>query len=335
MNSGKIIKCFFSIILTCCFYYKTSAQNLKKSGTDYETDFSKLKTFSAVGKEKRLLFSDRETEIFNHTGKGCLTHMWFGGDWPGYENTRIRIYVDEEVMPSIDMEMGPGHGVGSGYGDTNSPWGIDKFGKTGQPSGVYNTYRIPFGKHVRVTAQLAKGMTINPPFWWIIRGTENLPVYIGGVKLPETARLKLYKRENLSVKRLEEFDMCNTLKSGMIYEVMISARSSNLNFMEATVRAYINGIASPMLLSSGLEDYFLGTYYFRKGLYYTPVAGLTYIDNTKSSFSAYRFHDDDPEFFHNGLRLTNKAGEQESDTGKVFGDPQETIYTTYTWLYEW
>jgi len=52
-------------------------------------------------------------------------------------------------------------------------WGIDKIGKTGHPSGVYNTYRIPFGSSVKLTAQLAEGLDENPLFWWIIKGTEN------------------------------------------------------------------------------------------------------------------------------------------------------------------
>ena len=40
------------------------------------------------------------------------------------------------------------------------------------------------------------------------------------------------------------------------------------------MRAYIDGSKTPLMLSSGLEDYFLGTYYFNRGRYYTPVAGL-------------------------------------------------------------
>ena len=98
--------------------------------------------------------------------------MWFGGDWPGYEKTRIRVYVDGERTPSIDMEMGLGHGVG--FGEAAAPWGAARLGKTGHPSGVYNAYRIPFGSGVRVTAQRPEGLP-DAAFWWIVRGTENLP----------------------------------------------------------------------------------------------------------------------------------------------------------------
>jgi hypothetical protein len=89
------------------------------------------------------------------------------------------------------------------------------------------------------------------------------------------------------------------------------------------------------MLSSGLEDYFLGTYYFNRGKYYTPLAGLTHVV-PDAEFSAYRFHERDPVFFPNGLRLTVRDGEQIE--GKVYGPkpgPAETIYTTYVWVYEW
>jgi len=326
---------FPTFIFCACYFSSQAKSELQKSNSDKIFNLKTLKTFGIAGKEKTFLTSTHESELFKHDGKGCLTHMWFGGDWSGYEKTRLRVYVDREVVPSIDMEMGLGHGIG--FNDSNAPWGISKMGTTGHPSGIYNTYRIPFGKSIRVTAQLGKGVKENPAFWWIIRGTENLPITIGGVCLPDNARLKLYKRENYIAKRLEEFDLLNSNKSGCLYQVMIAAKSENLNFLEGLIRAYVNGEKDPLLLSSGLEDYFLGTYYFNRGKYSTPVAGLTHMDNQDHSFSAYRFHDDDPLFFQQGLRLTARCGEQEGD--KIFGgepgNPQQTTYTTYVWTYEW
>jgi hypothetical protein len=291
------------------------------------------KTFGTAGKEERLLKGGVEADLFRHTGKGFLTHMWFGGNFKNYGLTRIRVYVDGEHEASIDMELMMGHGIG--FQDVGAPWGVERIGKTGQPSGIYNTYRIPFGKSVRVTAQRAKEEEGDPPFWWIIRGVENLPAEIGGVRLPENARLRLYKAVNRATKPLEEFDMCNTARSGMLYMVTIAGKSSNFCFLESCVRAYIGGAKDPLLLSSGLEDYFLGTYYFNKGKYYTPVAGLTHLV-PNAEFSAYRFHEADPVFFDHGLRLTLRAGEE--FRGKVFGPkpgPKDTDFTTYVWVYEW
>jgi hypothetical protein len=303
-----------------------------------EINVKQLKMFSSMGKELDVLNGYHEAELLRHEGRGCLTHMWFGGDWPGYERTRIRIYVDGEETPSIDMELGLGHGVG--FADSDAPWGCNRVGKTGHPSGLYNNYRIPFGKRIRVTGQRFRNSPDGAPFWWIVRGTENLPVSLGGVRLPDSARLKLHKVEQHSAKRLEEFDLCNVKGGGAVYQITIAAKTNettgtwkDLSFLEACMRAYTNGADKPIFLSSGLEDYFLGTYYFNRGKYANDVAGLTHLNKEEASFSAYRFHDEDPIFFDNGLRLTCRCGEELR--GRVFHEPSGTTYSTYTWVYQW
>ncbi|MDQ1256469.1 MAG: hypothetical protein QG656_1065 [Candidatus Hydrogenedentes bacterium] len=291
-----------------------------------------LKTFGSSGKELRVLSGGREAELLAHQGRGCLTHMWFGGDWPGYDRTRIRCYVDGETRPSIDMELFMGHGIG--FGDEAAPWGTERIGKTGHPSGIYNTYRIPFGSSIRVTAQLGENVDANPDFWWIVRGVDNLPVQIGGIELPETARLRLYELEECTVGPLDYVDLCQTGNAGMLYQVTLSVKSGNLNFLEAILRAYLDGASEPLPLSSGTEDYFLGTYYFNRGQYHFPEAGLTHLDTKDNTFSAYRFHEQDPIVFQKGLRLTWRNGEARL-SGHVFGDPKSSQVRSYVWLYEW
>jgi Protein of unknown function (DUF2961) len=108
---------------------------------------------------------------------------------------------------------------------------------------------------------------------------------------------------------------------------------AGFEFHGGCMRAYLGGAKQPLMLSSGLEDYFLGTYYFNKGHYTTPVAGLTHFDKDQNESSAYRFHDDDPVFFKNGLRLTCRCGEELD--GKMLHDCPAANYTTYIWLYQW
>lgn len=313
------------------------------SGPARATDeTARLKTFSAIGKGSAALDGYGEAGLLRHPGKGCLTHMWFGGDWKGYDRTRIRVYVDGEKKASIDMELGLGHGIG--FGDDWAPWGSERMGKTGHPSGLYNTFRIPFGKGVRVTAQRPRDAAAASPFWWIVRGTEHLPVVIGGIRLPASARLRLHRLEQYTAKPMEEFSVCESPRAGMLYQVTLAARGlnetggwKNLSFLEACMRAYVDGAREPMLLSSGLEDYFLGTYYFNRGRYATALSGLTHFDAKTRTVSAYRFHDEDPIVFHHGFRLTCRCGETEDGAaqGKPAGDPPSTEYTTYAWVYEW
>ena len=303
-----------------------------------ETDVAQLKYFGASGKQLAPLTVDKEAELFSYQGKGCLTHMWFGGAFDKSAYTRIRVYVDGEEKASIDMELFMGTGIG--FGDEAAPWGSEKMGRTGGGDNVYNTYHIPFGKSVRVTGQLAPGAKDHPNFWWIINGTANLRVQVGGVTLPESARLKLHRVENHVAQPLEEFPLCQVPGAGALYQVTIAAKGSehtgswtDLSFMEGCIRAYLNGATAPTMLSSGFEDYFLGTYYFNKGRYANSLAGLTHLDKAAAEVSAYRFHDTDPLFFQNGLKLTARCGEEVN--GHVVGRPPVTTYTTYAWVYQW
>jgi hypothetical protein len=261
--------------------------------------------------------------------------MWFGGDFPGYVRTRLRIYVDGETQPSIDMEMSMGAGVG--FSDPASPWGTQWAGITGSPSGLFINYRIPFSKHIRVTAELPAGVARDTVFWWIVRGLLNYPLEVSGMALPETARLRLHKNVDLQAAPLEQFDLCKVAGDGMVFQVAMAAQSTNFEFMEGQMRAYIGKQTEPQMLSSGLEDYFLGTYYFNRGLYHLPQAGLTHKDDATNSFSAYRYHDIDPLVFAGGLRLACRCGETLANghTAGPTGKPMPTRYTTYAWVYEW
>lgn len=64
-----------------------------------------LSPIGTMGKGERVLGGGREAVLFEHQGKGCLNHFWFGGNFDGVENTRIRCYVDGEKEPSIDMDL--------------------------------------------------------------------------------------------------------------------------------------------------------------------------------------------------------------------------------------
>jgi hypothetical protein len=288
-----------------------------------------------MGKGERVLNGDTEAVLFEYTGTGCLTHFWFGGNFRGVEDTRIRYYVDGESVPAIDMALYLGHGIG--FHEQQAPWATKYIGKIGKKNGIFNNYQIPFSKSIRVTAQRAAGAEDNPQIWWIIRGVKNRRVILGGVELPATAKLQLVRREDYTAEPLEEFDLCRVGGPGALYQVTIAAQGDSLTYLEACLRAYM-GADKPLMLSSGLEDYFLGTYYFDTGQYYSDIAGLTHFDRETKRFSAYRFHDQDPIFFQTGLRLTCRCGEtehgREGET-KAYLDPTKTRYTTYAWVYRW
>lgn len=294
-----------------------------------------LRTFGGIGKERTILEAGKEAELFRHAGAGCLSHMWFAMD----ERTRIRVYVDGEDRPSIDMAQDLGHGYA--HGGPPEPWGVPRLGRGG---GVYNTHRIPFGSEVRVcvlpSTAVFDGVTKRDA-WWIIRGAEGLPVTLGGVRLPETARLRLHRLETHRAEPLEEFAILDVPGDGALYLVTLAVQGERLSgtwedqsYQEGCVRAYVGGSRRPLFLASGLEDYFVSSGYFHhRKLFQTAVSGLTHLDVDKNRFAAYRFHDDDPVFYRDGLRLTLRCGEELE--GRVFHKAPAATYTAYVWLYQW
>lgn len=328
------------ITLAACVFTGCATENQVSTAKSFGAEPIDLHPIGTIGKAERVLKGGKEAVLFEHKGKGCLTHFWFGGNFKGVEDTRIRYYVDGEEVPSIDMDLYLGHGIG--FNDNHAPWATEHVGKIGKQNGIFNNYRIPFGKHIRLTAQRSKDAEDNPMIWWIIRGVANGRVSLGGVELPESARLKLVRVENHTVEPLDEFDLCDISGQGAVYQVMIAAQGlgepKHISYLEGCMRAYTNGSKEPLMLSSGLEDYFLGTYYFDTGRFYADIAGLTHFDKQASRFSAYRFHDKDPLFFTNGLRLTCRNGETAHGTAKgpvAYKQPPKTQYTTYTWIYQW
>jgi hypothetical protein len=295
---------------------------------------SQMKLFGGMGKE-RVLEPGKQLTLLEQPGTGTLTHMWFGGSWSGWGGTRIRVYVDSEERPGIEFALFMGHGVG--WDDETAPWGTSRMGKTGHPSGVFNSYKIPFGNGIKMTAELAPEVHQPQTFWWITRGVTNYPLHVGHLALPPTARLRLHRKEHVQLKPLDEIEILNTQHSGLLYCVALAASSGNFNYLEACLRAYPDESREPIFLSSGTEDYFLGTYYFNAGRYHLPMAGLTHLDadqpDSQFRFSAYRFHEEDPVPFARGLRLVWRNGEQLE--GHRFGDPKPTTLTSYVWTYEW
>ena len=277
---------FLSPVLSLASTVLANAESAKSKRIS-ETVLGDVSTFTKVGKEEQPFLTNVEATLADQDGEGFLDHMWFGGDFPNFTKLRVRIYIDREPKPSIDMELG--FGVGVGFADPAAPWGTKFNGITGAPSGIFLNYRIPFSKNIRVTAELPVGVPRETVFWWIVRGVENLPLDISGIHLPRQARLRLHKVENLRVEPLQEFDLCKVDGAGMVFMVAMAAKSTSLEFMEAQMRAYLADSKEPQYLSSGLEDYFLGTYYFNRGLYHLPQAGLTHKDeaDTPSQHTAF------------------------------------------------
>jgi hypothetical protein len=93
------------------------------------------------------------------------------------------------------------------------------------------------------------------------------------------------------------------------------------------------------LVSSGTEDYFLGTYYFNRGKYTNPTAGLTNKntgkDGNATSFSAYKVHQAEPLWYEQGLLLTWRNSDPEGCDLKGTRESEQVLASSLTLHYEY
>lgn len=70
-----------------------------------------------------------------------LRHLWVGGDFPGFYESRLRYFVDGETEASVQIPFDLA--FGSNMLDDDAPWSAGTyFGKSGQPSGLFNTFQV-------------------------------------------------------------------------------------------------------------------------------------------------------------------------------------------------
>lgn len=311
---------------------------------------SKLRTFGTAIKNGNLQVTEQTIFEHNCTRGGVVTEMWMTGGWDGFNQTRVRIYIDGETTASIDYQLYLAHGIG--FGDDSAWQSSFITGKNAHGGGLYNTYRIPFGKSIRITAALA--YEADNVFWFIIRGLENMPVIIGDLQLPAGTRLKLYKNENVTLEPLQYTTLAaSNSTAGALFQVTIEAQSPDLNFLEACFRAYIDGAAEPQFLSSGTEDFFLSAFYFNSGQFWSSESGLTHFETSSdyNRISMYKFFERDPVLFTEQFQLVWRNWEDSACPNKWPPPPPSTdidvdvrvgaplvnnmTYTSYVWVYEW
>lgn len=77
-----------------------------------------------------------------------------------------------------------------------------------------------------------------------------------------------------------------------------------LSFLEAPEYVFVDdNWSSPRLVGTGLEDYFLGGWYFREGPFAGPHHGVPVKDALRSSVAMYRIHELDAIFFDRRFRF--------------------------------
>ena len=248
---------------------------------------------------------------------------------------------------------------------TRAPWASKYFGKGSASGGWFWNVRVPFQRSLRVTLELPP-VAGHPEVTGVngyvqVRGVENLPISLGGIQLPSTARLRLQKIDAARYDALAWVPLLDVPSParGAIVQNTLAVETADLNFQEGCVHHYsAHDEAFPgLIIATGLEDWYNSAYYFSAGSFTFPEQGQTWFAggwnaSHPGQWSAYRVHDSDPMFFDDGARLVWRVG----DASKVIdgvgykclappgcppsecptcGHPTAATVWSYTYFYTW
>ena len=148
--------------------------------------------------------------LLNHTlpssaTHGVLHHFWSTGTAIVVDRMWVEYTIDREYTISFQPSQMCGLAASflpfyMSYNRTDLYHAGALCGRNSAVGGYFNTFPIPFGKHVLVTARTdaqdcASGCCGGMSSFLNVRGTENLPVVLpgSGIPLPNTAHLHLQK----------------------------------------------------------------------------------------------------------------------------------------------
>eukprot|EP00456_Euglypha_rotunda_P077472 TRINITY_DN7316_c0_g2_i9.p1 TRINITY_DN7316_c0_g2~~TRINITY_DN7316_c0_g2_i9.p1 ORF type:complete len:426 (-),score=33.85 TRINITY_DN7316_c0_g2_i9:128-1405(-) len=329
----------------CGGHFNTTSRLCRCSALRNANDLSTFGTGLSGGS-----ISQEEFQVFGWTmpsgSYGVMDHFWITGpNNINWDDVVIRYYVDGEATASVQFT--PSMAAGVGFNDGQAPWGNKFVGKGAADGAWYVNLRVPFQKQIRVTWQHLTGTYGG--MYIIVRGAPNLPIVIGDVTVPTNAKLYLYN-QHVTLQPLQYFDVINVPSgNGLAFFHALAVQAANLNFLEGCYHQYSPpSQAYPgTVLSTGTEDYYDSAWYFNAGEFHLPNAGYTHYATAAGqlTWSAYRFHVQDPLRFNNGYRLTWRNGDAIDpqtglkcfiqNGGNVVGSPSVATVVSYSWVYQW
>lgn len=263
--------------------------------------------------------------LLDETGPGVITHIWITINSPEQFHLKkliLRMYWDDEATPSVETPIGDFFGLGLG----------DYFMYQSFPLAVGSTkalnafFPMPFQKKAKVEVSNEGKLGVDNFYFNIDYRAYSKP-------LPaDTLYFHAQYRQATPNKGWTNKWLVN-------YEPPVGNKTNltgqdNYVWMEATGRGhfvgvtqsvlqnqdgwwgegddmfFIDGEASPSIVGTGSEDYFLGAWNFGEqsfsyGLFGAPVKGE---ERAGGRSSVFRFHLDSPITFTKSLRATIEHG---------------------------
>lgn len=305
------------------------------------------RTFTNVNKCMTPFGEDGKAVIFSAEGEGRIDNMYLCGDFDHWHHPGqcvMNVYCDGVLCVSgkiyelacLNMEYVDEKEYEKVFLET------PLFSKFGAHNSISLDFKIPYYKSCKVElVQPEPG--VRDMVWTTVRANTKPDIVWNGEKLPKGVMFKGIRTADRKVNSGDQYTMMETEKNSMVVGVNLFLNSETECSMEACLRAYNTRTGKAEYLSSGLEDFFLSTYYFDSGQFMGRNCGQTWLRREKGAvqLSAYRQFPDNPLCFNHPVKITVRNGEQNAiDSASevnddIYLDRGDAEMGAVCYYYEW
>jgi len=290
---------------------------------------------------------DGKAVIFSAEGQGQIENMYLCGDFDNWHHPGqclVNVYCDGQLCVSSKLyELAC---LNMEYVDESEYENVfletPLFSKFGAHNSISLDFKIPYYESCKVElVQLEAG--VKDQVWTTVRASTCVNIVCDGRKLPAGTYFKGIRMPDRLVASGDQFTMMETEKNSMVLGVNLFLDSKTECSLESCIRAFDTASGNVQFLSSGLEDFFLSTYYFDSGQFMGYKCGQTWLrrEDGKVQLSAYRQFPDNPLCFNHPVRITVRNGDQneigsESElTDEIAFNRGDATIGAICYYYEW
>jgi hypothetical protein len=231
-------------------------------------------------------------------GPGIIRHIWMTVPYGVASNMRnliLRMYWDNQDIPSVEVPLGDFFGVAHG----RQRHMLSALVAMQSGKGLNCWIPMPFKKHARITIQNDSDHDVSMFFYQID--------FTKGDELDDdTGYLHAQFRRMNPCPLYEDYTILDNVNGKGVYlGTVIGIRSlfKNTWYGEGEVKFFIDQDKEhPTICGTGLEDYVGSAWGLDEVL--TPYQGAPLIDEKNGFYSMYRFHIKDPIYFQTNLKVT-------------------------------
>jgi hypothetical protein len=233
------------------------------------------------------------------------------------ENSRLRVYVDGEVNPSIDVafrDLCCCRGAGGAFNSANLL--TEHFGAQATAYGIGTSFwfalPIPYSSHIRILV-----VNGDPSGTALLGGWAQYHVG-SGLNWGKYGKLRSYNLSDavsvdagISCPAYSDVDLFSVAAAhgGLLAGVYLHfvGGDGNYHYQEGFFDFFADGASVFTQRYDSVEDFFAQGFYFAAGVQVSRELGCTYRDGA-ATVGAYRFFDRDPITFSSSLRLSYHMG---------------------------